>query len=221
MAQAWEQQIGESSAAYSAFMVYVMLGAHHRSLDLAAEKVGKGARQMQKWSKGFAWVERAGAWDRHVMALEREMQEVQIRQRAVEWGKRQQELKEAEWEVATGMIERLKEWLRLPLTKMNARDAAYMLDIASKVARLASGMATEHAEHTGEGGGPIKIDLGPMLRKVYGNIIDVPGGGAVAANLLEGGSATGMRSGTDGQLCAGGDHPAAAAIDGERGSASV
>lgn len=221
MADAFDQLPLETSKAFTAFTIYLLMGPQERSMEKVGAKLGVTRQAVEKWSERFAWVERARAYDLHMARVEQELRELQIRSKAVEWGKRQAKLKELEWEVGLLALERVREWLRKPIDKMNARDAAYLLDIASKVARLASGMATEHAEHTGEGGGPIKIDLGPMLKKVYGNIIDVNGGTEPPPNLLADGVRDGLPSGADGELCASGDNPAAAPTDGERGSASL
>ena len=42
------------------------------------------------------------------------------------------------------------------------------LELASKLGRLASGMATDKTELTGEDGAPIKVELEVALKKIYG-----------------------------------------------------
>ena len=49
-------------------------------------------------------------------------------------------------------------------------DVARALDLASKLGRLASGMATDHTELTGQDGGPIQIELSAALNKIYGPV---------------------------------------------------
>jgi hypothetical protein len=75
----WEQQPGESSRAFGAFWAYRDLGPR-RSLRAAVEAFcGRAAaaleRQLDKWSRAFGWVDRAGAWDRHLDAQARRAQE--------------------------------------------------------------------------------------------------------------------------------------------------
>jgi len=45
---------------------------------------------------------------------------------------------------------------------------ARLLELASRLGRLASGMATDKTEVTGEDGGPIKVELEAALKKIYG-----------------------------------------------------
>ena len=47
-------------------------------------------------------------------------------------------------------------------------DVARALDLASKLGRLAAGMPTEVKEITGEGGGPIRVEVSVALEKIYG-----------------------------------------------------
>src|SRR5271165_1640759 len=68
----WEQHPGESARAFGAFCAYRNLGPR-RSLRAAAaafygQASAAGERQVDKWSRKFRWVERVGAWDRHLDA---------------------------------------------------------------------------------------------------------------------------------------------------------
>jgi hypothetical protein len=47
-------------------------------------------------------------------------------------------------------------------------DVARLLDLASKLGRLASGMATDKTEITGDGGGPVRVEFEMALKKIYG-----------------------------------------------------
>lgn len=46
-----------------------------------------------------------------------------------------------------------------------------MVEVASKMGRLASGMATDKTEVTGEEGGPIRVEVEAALDKIYGKPI--------------------------------------------------
>ena len=77
--QPWEQHPGESSRAFGAFCAYRDLGPA-RTLRAAAEAFYRRSsaavlRQLHTWSAAFAWVERAGAWDRHLDEQARQAQE--------------------------------------------------------------------------------------------------------------------------------------------------
>jgi hypothetical protein len=50
----------------------------------------------------------------------------------------------------------------------NLSDIARMVEVASKMGRLASGMATDKTEVSGEDGGAIKVEFALALKKVYG-----------------------------------------------------
>jgi hypothetical protein len=55
----------------------------------------------------------------------------------------------------------------------NLSDIARILEVASKLGRLAAGMATDRTEVTGEDGGPIRVELSAALSKIYGDVVDV------------------------------------------------
>ena len=54
-------------------------------------------------------------------------------------------------------------------------EIAGLLELASKLGRLASGLPTDHTELTGEDGGPLRVELTAALNKIYGQ----PGPGEV------------------------------------------
>jgi hypothetical protein len=66
----------------------------------------------------------------------------------------------------------------------NLADIARMLEVASKLGRLASGLATDKTEITGEDGGPIRLELEAALKKVYGAVVDVAAEPLQEANAL-------------------------------------
>jgi hypothetical protein len=61
-AHSWERQPEESSPAWHAFVAYRDMGGA-RSLAKVAEKLGKSATLMSRWSAEHAWVLRASAYD--------------------------------------------------------------------------------------------------------------------------------------------------------------
>jgi len=69
-----------------------------------------------------------------------------------------------------------------PIKYANLADLSRLLEIASKLGRLATGMPTEHQEHTGPDGGPIQIELSAALNKVYGQAEPAPTGAEVLAH---------------------------------------
>src|SRR5687768_1958010 len=110
MAQSWDRIPGETPKAFACLVEYLRLGPN-RSLEKAAELSGKQPRTLRKWSVRYGWVRRAAEYDAFVLGQEREMALVLTREKAVVWAKRQERLKEAEWEIAERLIERARELL--------------------------------------------------------------------------------------------------------------
>ena len=176
MALSFEQLPKESAKAFAAFSVYLNLGPE-RSLRAVGEKLGKSEGLIERWSSKFDWSSRVQAQEAHLAAVEREATEVTTRGKATEWLKRQQELREREWmmhEKCIAAAERaLASFMEREKVYANLSDIARMLEVASKLGRLASGMATDKTEITGEDGGPLRVELSAALAKVYGEAITV------------------------------------------------
>ena len=58
----WERQKGESAQAFEAFSTYLGMGAE-RSTRAVAQKLGKSASLIQRWSREKDWQERVRAYD--------------------------------------------------------------------------------------------------------------------------------------------------------------
>ena len=182
MALTFEQQPKESAKAFAAFSVYLNLGPE-RSLETVRVKCGKSSRLIQRWSSRWKWAERVEAHTGYLATVEREAVEVVARGKSAEWLKRQQALRETEWEMHEKCIAAAKRGLAAFMERekvyANLADISRMLEVASKLGRLASGLATDKTEVTGEDGGPIRIELEAALKKVYGqagpgpNVVDV------------------------------------------------
>ena len=176
MALEFEKQDRESEKAFAAFAVYLSMGSE-RSLAQVGKKLGKSEGLIERWSKRYDWGGRVQAHAAHFTAIEREATEAVARGKAAEWLKRQQELREREWmmhEKCIAAAERgLKAFMEREKVYANLSDIARMLEVASKLGRLAAGMATDKTEITGEDGGPIRIELVAALNKIYGDVVDV------------------------------------------------
>src|SRR5438445_6235129 len=171
MAMAFERQPMESAKAFEAFSVYLNMGPE-RSLAAVGQKLGKSRALLERWSAKFDWAARVQAQAAYVATVEREATEALARGKSAEWLKRQQEVREREWEMHEKCIAAAKRGLAAFMERekvyANLADIARMLEVASKLGRLASGLATNKTEVTGEDGGPIRLELEAALKKVYG-----------------------------------------------------
>jgi len=171
MALSFEQQERESDKAFAAFSLYLGMGAE-RSLVAVAAKLGKGKRLMEKWSGRWNWLARVQAHDAHLALVEREAAEVLARTRAVDWVKRREEHQEDEWRVRCELVklarEAIKRWMENPKKCGTLEGIARLLDLASKLGRLATGMPTDRTEITGEVQTKIDVEWEIALKRVYG-----------------------------------------------------
>ena len=190
---AFEQQPKEGDKAFAAFSLYLSLGAE-RSLAEVGRKLHKSLTLVGRWSAKYDWPARVAAHAAHLATVEREASEALARGKSAEWLKRQQELREQEWEMHEKCIEAGRRALRTFLAREEASaslaDIARILEVASKLGRMASGLAIVHVEHTGEEGGPIRIELTAALNKIYGDpvrgeVVDVEAAPARTAQIPE------------------------------------
>lgn len=167
----FEQQRNESAKAFAAFSVYLGLGPE-RSLAAVGQKLGKSGTLVERWSRKFDWAGRVQAHAAHMAVIEREASEALARSKAAEWLKRAEDVREREWEMHEKCIEAARRALRAFMERekvyANLADISRILEVASKLGRLASGMATDKTEVTGEDGGPLRVELSAALNKVYG-----------------------------------------------------
>ena len=186
----FEQQPKESDKAFAAFALYLSMGPE-RSIQAVSRKLSKSHTIIGRWSGRWRWVERVSAHGSHLAVVEREATEAVARGKSAEWLKRQQELREREWtmhEKCIAAAERgLKAFMEREKIYANLADIARMLEVASKLGRLASGMATDKTEVTGEDGGPIRVELSAALNKIYGEVVDVEATPVPPAQLAEAG----------------------------------
>lgn len=173
MPRAFEQQENESDKAFAAFALYLGMGAQRSTYEVAA-KLAKSEQLVRRWSARWRWTDRVAAHAAHLAVVEREASEALARGKAAEWLTRQQEVREREWEMHEKCIEAarrgLKAFMEREKVYANLADISRMLEVASKLGRLASGMATDKTEVTGEDGGPIRVELSAALNRVYGEV---------------------------------------------------
>lgn len=171
----FEQLPKESAKAFAAFSVYLSLGPE-RSIRAVGEKLGKSEGLLERWSRKFDWPARVQAYAANLAVLEREATEALARTSAAQWLTRREEHRQEEWLIRSELIAAGRKVLkRFTDGDKGATlgDVARALDLASKLGRLASGLATDHTEVTGPDGGPVQIELTAALNKIYGPAVDV------------------------------------------------
>ena len=182
--QPWRRMAGEPSLWHGRFKRYCHMGTNRQALRIyngERKKNGKGTTNalpggwklaMERWY----WDLRAVAYDDNL----RDLLEARFR-------KRQMELVEREWTTALELIDKAAQMLKFPLatttqetiteggktvitttihpTRWTFRDAAAILDVGDKLARLSTGMITSHGatEHTGKDGSPLELDSEHVL----------------------------------------------------------
>src|SRR5690349_18346029 len=168
MRQPFEQQPKESAKAFEAFSTYLNMGPE-RSLAAVGQRLGKSKALLERWSRKFDWPGRVQAQAAYLATVEREATEAVARGKAAEWLKRQQDVREREWQMHEKCIAAAERAFQAFMSRekvyANLADIARMLEVASKLGRLASGLATDKTEITGEDGGPIRIELEAALKK--------------------------------------------------------
>src|SRR5512136_3061307 len=103
MALAFEQQPKESDKAFAAFSLYLSQGPE-RSLAKTAAKLSRSKVLMEKWSSKFDWPARVAAYNSHMALVEREAAEAITRVKGVDWARRYDELREAEWQERQNLV---------------------------------------------------------------------------------------------------------------------
>ena len=166
----FEQQPRESAKAFAAFSLYLSLGAE-RSTAEVAKKLAKSAHLVRRWSAKFGWTDRVAAHAAHLAVVERGAIEATARGKAAEWESREQKLRETEWEMHERAIAAAKRGLDAYMERekvyANLADIARMLEIASKLGRLATGLGD--GERRKDDDLPaVRVEVTVALEKIYG-----------------------------------------------------
>ena len=171
MALIFEQQPKESNKAFEAFSLYLSMGVE-RSTAAVAKKLAKSEQLVRRWSAKFGWTERVAAHAAHFAIVEREAVEAVARAKGPVWEAREQALRETEWamhEQAIAAAKRgLDEYMRREKVYANLADIARMLEIASKLGRLATGLGTDGERRKSDDLPTVRVEVTVALQKIYG-----------------------------------------------------
>jgi hypothetical protein len=177
MALSFEQQPKESAKAFSAFKTYLDLGAE-RSLAAVAEKHGKSKTMIERWSRRWNWQERISAHGQHLALVEREAIESVAMEKAVDWSRTHEALKIAEWQRHKKLIaladEMILRWEKNTAKCGTLEGIARVLELATKLGRLAAGLPTEVKEVNTTMKATIDVDWEVAIRKAYGQAVPAP-----------------------------------------------
>ncbi len=183
----FEQQRKESAKAFAAFSLYLSLGPQ-RSIAVVAAKLAKSEQLIKRWSAKFDWATRVQAHGAHMAVAEREAAEALSRAKGVDWAVRQDEQKRGEWEARCELLELAR--IAIERFKANERRCgslegiARLLELASKLGRLASGMPTDSTEVKTEVEGKLDVEWEIALKKIYGAERQVDGGSLMAEGKI-------------------------------------
>jgi hypothetical protein len=172
MNHAFEQLPKESAKAFAAFSLYLNLGAE-RSTREVGKQLGKSQGLMERWSAKFGWSDRVAAHGAHLAIIEREAMAATVRGKAAIWEKRETQLRETEWAMHERAIAAAKRGLDAYMDKdkvyANLADIARMLEIASKLGRLATGLDKSNGEQRdGDDLPGLRVEVTVALEKIYG-----------------------------------------------------
>jgi hypothetical protein len=167
----FEQQERESNKAFAAFKTYLELGPD-RSLVAVADKLGKHRTLLERWSTKFDWPARVQAHTAHLAGVERKAAEVIAASNGVDWAKRQEAHREDEWQARSELLalarEAIARWKKAEHRCGTLEGVARLLDLASKLGRVSSGLALEPGEKPAEEETALMIQIEVALDKVYG-----------------------------------------------------
>ena len=171
MGLAFEQQPRESDKAFAAFSLYLSLGPE-RSTREVGKQLGKSEGLVERWAAKFDWRSRVAAHGAHLAVVERDAIEAAARSKAAEWESREQKLRETEWAMHEQAIAAAKRGLDAYMARekvyANLADIARMLEIASKLGRLATGLGTDGDRRKGDDLPAVRVEVRVALEKIYG-----------------------------------------------------
>ena len=167
----FEKQPRESDKAFAAFSLYLSQGAE-RSTREVGKQLGKSEGLIERWAAKFDWRSRVAAHGAHLAVVERDAIEAAARSKAAEWESREQRLRETEWAMHEQAIAAAKRGLDAYMARdkvyANLADIARMLEIASKLGRLATGLGTDGDRRKGDELPAVRVEVRVALEKIYG-----------------------------------------------------
>jgi uncharacterized protein len=126
---------------------------------------------IERWSRRFDWPARVQAHAGHLATVERQAIEGLALEKAVEWDKVHEALKIAEWQRHKKLIaladEVIARWEKNKNKCGTLEGIARLLELATKMGRLAAGLPTEVKEVNTTMKATIDIEWEVAIRKAY------------------------------------------------------
>lgn len=184
--KSFEQQPRESLKAFAAFRCYLDMGPQ-RSLALVASKLGKSKVLMERWSRRYDWIGRVAAHAAYTAQVERETIEALARERAIEWMKVHEDQRIQEWKRRSKLLEladrMIARWEANEKKCGTLEGIARLLELASKLGRLASGMETDGIGTEAKEMPTVHVEVSVALEKIYGQ--PLPGEVVAAPSVVD------------------------------------
>lgn len=183
----FERRERESDKAFAAFEAYLRMGSD-RTVNSTAEQLKKSRKTLGDWSGKHDWASRADAYDTRMAEIEHEMTEIAVRASAPVWLERTETLRERSWATyekclaaAEGALARFVEKGK----DSSLGEIARMLEVATKLGCLATGLAADRVAVVGGDGGPVKVEFLAALERAYGDApaLGAPGGEVVDVEI--------------------------------------
>jgi hypothetical protein len=137
-----------------------------------AKRCGLSIGSIRSWSLRFGWTQRVRDYNMQLFRMRFAVDVKAHTDNANLWAERGASFKELEWQASQKLLEAARNHLDYLLAtepgKATLAEIARALEIASKLGRLATGLATDKQEHTGAADGPIRLELTAALNKIYG-----------------------------------------------------
>jgi hypothetical protein len=158
----------ESTPACEARELYLRMGPE-RSIQKVADQLDKSGALIGRWSSRYDWQQRAAEYDADLAKAAKAAEERKLQASAGRWAERLIATREEAYQTARQLIEKAEAMLKFPLAEQVTKDgktvvkpgrwsfadAARMIDVASRLKQLATGLPTDRHEHSGPEGQPL------------------------------------------------------------------
>jgi len=166
----------ESHKAFETFLCYFDIG-QNRSFAKVAKLTGVNLNSVKMWAHRFDWRERVRAYNTELLRARLAVETDARRNQAELRAQRALQFQDAEWKAAEKLLRAAQNALDILIhttpEKLSLADVARALEIASKLGRLATGLATEQIAHGGEVNVNLQLEIESAIKKVYGSTVEV------------------------------------------------